>query len=730
MKKGSPWILVVACSAGIVIAGALTAHWMMARTDRQMRTRLLLQATAIARQISVGQIQALSFSPSDKDNVVYQRLHDQMSAYTSAIKSSFGTEGRYLGIYSMVMRDGIILFGPENTNPGDLHSALPGTSYERPPYELLKVFDSGLPLTFGPYTDEFGTSVSAFVPVLDPRTGKVMLVIGMDFEATDWGADIAAVSRLPVLFVIVLLLIVAGAFFLVTKRDQIAPENRNGLMRNADAVIAAVFGLTVTLIAAYLVHIGERFDRSETFQQLAASKTFGFTQAMKDIRDDYLEGFSRFIESRPDMDLKQFNEYAGFLSRNPAVQAWVWIPRVTGAEKEDFVRRIRSENMTNYTIWQPDANGDPVPATGRDEYYPACYLEPLPGNERILGFDLGSEGIRMEALKSAAKTGLVTSTDVINLMNEKDGEKGIVILRPVYNGKELRGFALAGIVIETLLRKYILDEPFAERPTAFVDLYVLNGSSPGVLFASTSRERSQADIRKSVVMPVFAFGKTYAVFAHPGSGFSDLYPAWAGWLTGAIGMAFTVSSVLFIAFLSGRRTILEKQVRQRTDELRASEESYRRQFTDNSSVMLLVDPEDGRIMDANLSAVGFYGYSREKLCELRMAQLDTSLEKVFLKVKPLVDSGKMKHFQARHRISGGGIRDVEMFSSPIFLGEKKLLHFIIHDITERVKMEEDIKKKVGEFEIMNKVAVNRELRMVELKEKIAELEEKIKKSGS
>jgi BMFP domain-containing protein YqiC len=45
-------------------------------------------------------------------------------------------------------------------------------------------------------------------------------------------------------------------------------------------------------------------------------------------------------------------------------------------------------------------------------------------------------------------------------------------------------------------------------------------------------------------------------------------------------------------------------------------------------------------------------------------------------------------------------------------------------------MEEDIKKKVGEFEIMNKVAVNRELRMVELKEKIAELEEKIKKSGS
>ncbi|MFA6356355.1 MAG: CHASE domain-containing protein [Candidatus Omnitrophota bacterium] len=730
MKKASPWILVITCSAVIVIAGAVTTQWMAARADRQMRIRLLLQATAIARQISVEQVQALSFTPSDKDNFVFQRLHTQMAAYTSAIKSSFGTEGKYLGIYSMLMRDGIIFFGPENVNPGELHSALPGTTYERPPYELLKVFDSGLPLTFGPYTDEFGTSISAFAPVLDPRTGRVMLVVGMDFEATDWGADIAAVSRLPAILTLVLLLIVAGSSFLVIKRDRIAPEKRKGLVRNADAVIAAVFGLAVTLIAAYLVHISERYDRGETFQQLAASKTFGFTQAMKDIRDDYLEGFSRFIESRPDMDLKQFNEYAGFLGRNPAVQAWVWIPKVTEAEKEDFVRRIRSESMTKYIIWQPDANGEPVPAAGREEYYPVCYLEPLPGNERVLGFDLGSEARRAEALKNAERTGLVTSSDVINLMNEKRGERGIAILRPVYHDGSLRGFALAAVVIETLLKKYILDEPFAERPMALVDLYELSESSPGISVASTSREHMRADMKNSVVMPVFAFGKAYAVLAHPGSGFNDLYPAWAGWLAGAIGMAFTASSVLFIAFLSGRGTILEKQVRQRTNELRASEESYRRQFTDNSSVMLLVDPEDGRIMDANFSAAGFYGYSREKLRELRMAQLDTALEKVFLEVKPSVDSGVIKHFQTCHRIAGGGIRDVETFSSPILLGEKKLLHFIIHDITERVKMEEDIKKKVGEFEIMNKVAVNRELRMVELKEKIAELEEKIKKGGS
>jgi PAS domain S-box-containing protein len=187
--------------------------------------------------------------------------------------------------------------------------------------------------------------------------------------------------------------------------------------------------------------------------------------------------------------------------------------------------------------------------------------------------------------------------------------------------------------------------------------------------------------------------------------------------------------VLFIIFLSGRRIVLEEQVLQRTEELRASEESYRKQFTDNSSVMLLIDPEDDRIIDANLSAAEFYGYPREKLCDMHGMQLDPAPGKEALKTKPFVDSGAVKYIKTRHQIAGGQVRDVEIFSSSILFGKKRLLQFIVHDITERMKMEDELKRKVAEFEIMNKVAINRELRMVELKEKIAKMEERIKKDG-
>jgi len=50
---------------------------------------------------------------------------------------------------------------------------------------------------------------------------------------------------------------------------------------------------------------------------------------------------------------------------------------------------------------------------------------------------------------------------------------------------------------------------------------------------------------------------------------------------------------------------------------------------------------------------------------------------------------------------------------------------IIRDITERKKIEEELKKRNEDLEKFNRIAVGRELQMVELKKRIKELEEKL-----
>ncbi|MCA1759887.1 MAG: PAS domain S-box protein, partial [Bacteroidales bacterium] len=61
----------------------------------------------------------------------------------------------------------------------------------------------------------------------------------------------------------------------------------------------------------------------------------------------------------------------------------------------------------------------------------------------------------------------------------------------------------------------------------------------------------------------------------------------------------------------------------------------------------------------------------------------------------------------------------------IVLNGKKLMLSMIHDITERVKAETELKNKMDELEKFNRAMVGRENKMIELKQEINELLEKL-----
>ena len=52
--------------------------------------------------------------------------------------------------------------------------------------------------------------------------------------------------------------------------------------------------------------------------------------------------------------------------------------------------------------------------------------------------------------------------------------------------------------------------------------------------------------------------------------------------------------------------------------LQESENRFRSIFKNHDAIMLLIEPETGQIIDANRSAVRFYGYDLPELLEMRM----------------------------------------------------------------------------------------------------------------
>ncbi|MCG6905251.1 MAG: PAS domain S-box protein [Desulfobacteraceae bacterium] len=119
-----------------------------------------------------------------------------------------------------------------------------------------------------------------------------------------------------------------------------------------------------------------------------------------------------------------------------------------------------------------------------------------------------------------------------------------------------------------------------------------------------------------------------------------------------------------------------------------SEPHYRSLFENNHAVMLIIDPDDGAIVDANPAACAFYGWPHEVLTRKRISDINT-LDGAQIRSEMAAAVGKRRdHFTFRHRRADGSIRVVEVLSGPIQVRGRQLLYSIVDDITERKRIEE------------------------------------------
>lgn len=123
--------------------------------------------------------------------------------------------------------------------------------------------------------------------------------------------------------------------------------------------------------------------------------------------------------------------------------------------------------------------------------------------------------------------------------------------------------------------------------------------------------------------------------------------------------------------------------------LKEREEQYRSLFENNVSVILLIDPDNGSIFGANPSACSYYGYSREEITKLNIADINNLSKEELWQEMEKAKTEKRSYFNFQHRLSNNEIRDVEVYSGPITLSSRSLLCSIVHDVSERKSAENE-----------------------------------------
>jgi PAS domain S-box-containing protein len=145
----------------------------------------------------------------------------------------------------------------------------------------------------------------------------------------------------------------------------------------------------------------------------------------------------------------------------------------------------------------------------------------------------------------------------------------------------------------------------------------------------------------------------------------------------------------FIGYIGSCVDITDRKVSEQ--QLVESEHKFRSLFNNHSAVKMLIDPETGSIVDANQSAAEYYGWSHKELTSRTIFDINTNPEQQVRNVMQGVLQNNKKHFHARHRLSDGSFRDVDIYSSGVSVSSRRLLYSIIHDITDKVRSEEQLR---------------------------------------
>jgi diguanylate cyclase (GGDEF)-like protein/PAS domain S-box-containing protein len=132
--------------------------------------------------------------------------------------------------------------------------------------------------------------------------------------------------------------------------------------------------------------------------------------------------------------------------------------------------------------------------------------------------------------------------------------------------------------------------------------------------------------------------------------------------------------------------------------LQESEEHYRTFFAEAKAVMMLIDPADGRIIDANPAASAFYGYAHDELLSLRIGDINQLSQAEAAAEMTRAVAEQRDYFIFPHRLKNGALRTVEVYSGPYHQGGRLILYSIIHDISGRVEAERAMREAATVFE--------------------------------
>nr|WP_295786030.1 EAL domain-containing protein [Rhodoferax sp.] len=471
------------------------------------------------------------------------------------------------------------------------------------------------------------------------------------------------------------------------------------MVNSARWLLVPLLTLGVALSTTWLVFDHERQANSKELHSqfdFALRETVNRLEQRVASYEQMLRGVQAlFSTAAPDRT--RLHDYVELLPAGasfPGIQVIGFVEHVPAQSKNTHIAAMRRNGWPRYEISPSGERDVYAPVTMRESYGSQTRAEP--------GFDTWSDTPRRAAMELARDSGMVAVSGKVQPKADADAKTPpeLTLYLPVYARGQAhdsvvqRRANLIGWVYASFHMEQLVASLYGEQlPGLWFALFDgVETSEAALLYRSDKAQHSDRAGALTANEYVVAGGHTWTLSMTALPAFEARFGRSASPLIAGAGIGLSVLLAVLAWLLTTGRTRAIRLADHMTAELRQSEEHFRTFFEKNSSVMLLIDPESGEIVSANIAAAAFYRYSNADLTGMLISNINTLAPELIAEERQRAWRSDRSYFLFQHRLADGSMRDVEVHSTPISRNGRPMLFSIIHDITDRKQALEKIEE--------------------------------------
>ncbi|OQA39544.1 MAG: Non-motile and phage-resistance protein [Parcubacteria group bacterium ADurb.Bin316] len=201
----------------IILGGISATVYVKKEAEYSSKEELAKISDIASAAVNPKRLTTLQGNDEDLKNPDYQRLKEQLVLINKALKTF---DAKWIYLIKNENEKWFFAVDPLDETSPDYTP--PGEPYEDYPKELDSVFTKETTVVIGPYSDQWGEFISAFSPIKDLESGKILAVLGVDIETKFWRAKVWESLVLPI--IISLFVLILWIVFFVYRDKRIKNE--------------------------------------------------------------------------------------------------------------------------------------------------------------------------------------------------------------------------------------------------------------------------------------------------------------------------------------------------------------------------------------------------------------------------------------------------------------------------------------------------------------------------